>query len=85
MITNIKPQWHRDLTVKMHSQPTPKYEFRDPEPNNIVLNAGKEEMLKVTRDGFYVRGVKVEQDEQEAAAVYNCFREWLTWAQLNRQ
>lgn len=68
----------------LESGPSIKYEFRDPVPNNIVLNAGNEEMLKVTEDGFYVRGVKVPQDEHEARAVYNCFREWLTWSQLNR-
>lgn len=69
--------------VQMNGRAT--FKFHDPESNNIVLNAGTEEMLKITADGFYVRGVKVSQDDNEAAAVYKCFREWLTWGQLNRQ
>jgi hypothetical protein len=31
-----------------------------------------------------VRGVKVEQDDTEAATVYNAFKAWMAWAQLNR-
>ncbi len=42
------------------------------------------EMLKVSQDGFWVRGVKVEQDDKEAQLVYNAFKEWMTWAQLTR-
>ena len=42
-----------------------------PPENNIVFHAGPAEMLKVTKDGFYVRGVKVEADDKESAAVYN--------------
>ena len=55
-----------------------------PEANSIVM-CGKadEEMLKITDTGFWVRGVKVEQDEQEAKAVYEGFKAWLTWARLN--
>lgn len=56
--------------------------------NSITFYAGGDEpneMLKVAPDGFYVRGVKLEQDEKEAALVYNAFREWMIWAALNRQ
>jgi len=53
--------------------------------DNIVLNIGSaSEMLRVAKDGFYVRGVKIEQDEKEAEKVYNAFHQWLTWATLNR-
>jgi len=53
--------------------------------DNIVLNTGSaSEMLRVAKDGFYVRGVKIEQDEKEAEKVYNAFHQWLTWATLNR-
>lgn len=55
--------------------------------NNITLYAGGDEpneMLRIAPDGFYVRGVKLEQDEKEAALVYNAFREWMTWAALTR-
>lgn len=36
----------------------------------------KEEILRCSREGFFVRGVKVEQ-ENEAAVVYKTFLEWL--------
>jgi hypothetical protein len=42
------------------------------------------EMLRIAEDGFYVRGVKIEQDEKEAQTVYKAFHQWLTWATLNR-
>ena len=43
-----------------------------------------DEMLKISPDGFYVRGVKVPQDKYEAEMVYKTFHQWLTWATLNR-
>lgn len=42
-------------------------------------------MLKVGKDGFWVRGVKVEQDDKEAEKVYNAFRQWIVWSELNRR
>lgn len=51
---------------------------------NISLTNGQSEMLRVAKDGFYVRGVKIEQDEKEAEKVYNAFHQWLMWATLNR-
>ena len=53
-------------------------------PNGITLNSGSSEMLRVTEDGFYVRGVKVPADDKEAAAVYAAFKEFLVWSQLTR-
>jgi hypothetical protein len=41
-------------------------------------------MLRVAKDGFYVRGKRVNQDDKEAEIVYNAFHQWLTWATLNR-
>ena len=53
--------------------------------NEITLYGNsKDEMLKITQDGFYVRGVKVPQDEREAESVYKTFHQWLTWATLTR-
>jgi len=46
--------------------------------------AGGAEMLKVSPAGFWVRGVKVAQDDREAQTVYNAFKAWMTWAQLNK-
>ena len=54
------------------------------ESNTITLNTGTSEMLRVARDGFYVRGKRVNQDDKEAEIVYNAFSQWLTWATLNR-
>ena len=67
--------------MKVHNNPANR-------ANTITLYAGGDEpneMLRIAKDGFYVRGVKLEQDEKEAALVYNAFREWMTWAALTRQ
>ena len=53
--------------------------------DTITFNSSSnDEMLKITPDGFYIRGVKVPQDEREAESVYKTFHQWLTWATLNR-
>ena len=52
--------------------------------NTITCLAGGEEMLRVSPEGFWVRGVRVQQDDTEAQAVYNAFKAWMTWAQLNK-
>jgi len=62
-----------------------RYNFHEPKSNNIVCNVGTTEMLRVTEDGFYVRGVRVEADDQEAATVYNAFKEFLVWGRLHRE
>ena len=49
---------------------------------NATTSFGGDEMLKITPEGFYVRGVKVPQDDKEAETVYNAFKQWLAWAQL---
>lgn len=51
--------------------------------DDINLTAGGEEMLRVAKDGFYVRGVRVEADAKEAEAVYKAFKQWMTYAILN--
>jgi hypothetical protein len=53
--------------------------------NNISCWAGGSEMLRVAEDGFYVRGVKVPADDNEAKTVYNAFKQFLVWAELNRR
>ena len=52
--------------------------------DQIVFHTGNEDMLRISPDGFYVRGVKVPVDDREAEAVYNSFQQWLSWAQLQR-
>ena len=51
--------------------------------NEIKLTAAGDEMLRVAKDGFYVRGIRVEADEKEAKAVYEAFKQWMTYAILN--
>jgi len=46
--------------------------------------AGAAEMLKIGPNGFWVRGVKVDQDDNEAEIVYNAFKAFLMWAELNK-
>lgn len=73
-------QWNQNI-----EQTT--YELHKPDPDaGITMHAvnGGDEMLKVTKEGFYVRGKKIEQDDKEAEIVYNAFKQWLAWAQLQR-
>jgi hypothetical protein len=62
------------------------YKILEPETNpGIVLHSnGQDEMIKITQEGFWVRGVKVPQDDKEAEVVYNAFKQWLAWANLQR-
>ena len=52
--------------------------------NSVAFHAGGQEMLRLSPEAFYVRGKKIELDDKEAEAVYNSFKQWLTWQQLNR-
>jgi uncharacterized protein YaiE (UPF0345 family) len=61
-----------------------KYDFQTIQPNDITMISGSTEMLKVSEDGFYVRGVKVPMDDREAETVYNAFKEFLVWSRLHR-
>jgi hypothetical protein len=55
--------------------------------NTITFCAGNPntEMLKVSPEGFWVRGMKVTQDDKEAETVYNAFKAWMMWAKLNER
>ena len=64
---------------------TPEYKFREPPTNTLICMAGGAELLKIGPDGFWVRGVKVEQDDKEAETVYNAFKQFLVWSELNRR
>lgn len=59
--------------------------FSEAAQNNISCYAGGTEMLRVAQDGFYVRGKKVPVDDKEAETVYNAFKQFLVWAELNRR
>jgi len=64
-----------------------EYEFYKPNPDaGISMHVSNgDEMIRVTKDGFWVRGVKVEQDDREAETVYNAFKQWMAWAALTQQ
>ena len=73
-----------DMYVINDTKPTPVLSVSAPPASNITFHAGPAEMLKVTEDGFYVRGVKVEADEKEAASVYKAFKAFLIHHALTR-
>lgn len=50
--------------------------------DNIICLAGGDEMLRVGPDGFWVRGIRVKQDDKEAQAVYTAFKQWMVWTSL---
>ena len=63
--------------------PTPSMTMSSPESgSDITFNSGPDEMLRITQDGFYVRGVRVPADDKEAVAVYNSFKQWIIWASM---
>ena len=65
-----------------------QYKLANAEPGNVVFHTGnalEEPVLKISGDGFWVRGVKVPQDDKEAEVVYNAFMQWMTWSSLTRQ
>lgn len=53
--------------------------------SNITFYTNQREMLKISEDGFYVRGKKLDIDDNEAAAVYKAFREFLIWSALAKE
>jgi hypothetical protein len=60
--------------------------FTPPKENTIVfmLNPNRE-MIKISTEGFWIRGVKVPQDEKEAVAVYKAFRQFLVTSALTKE
>ncbi len=65
-----------------------EYRIREDEPSAITLmtgSANSDEMIRIDETGFYVRGVRVPADEHEALTVYNAFKHWLAWANLQRR
>ena len=75
---------HSNMYVINNPLPRPVISVTAPPENNITFQTGQEEMLRVAEDGFYVRGVKVEADEKEAAAVYKAFKAFLVHHALTR-
>jgi len=74
----------RDFWQEDHDRVMKEMDLVNNIPNTITCRAGSEEMLRIGPDGFWVRGVKVPQDDKEAEIVYNAMKEFLTWSQLTR-
>jgi hypothetical protein len=68
-----------------NSLPSPVMSVGDSTSNNISFHTGTSEMLKVSEDGFYVRGQKLPVDEAEALAVYKAFKDFLIYHGLTRE
>jgi hypothetical protein len=45
---------------------------------SAVFNAGNKEVLRIAPDGFYVRGVKLEQDETEARRLFDALMAFMS-------
>lgn len=54
------------------------------EPPQITFNVGGSEMIKITSQGFFIRGNQVPQDSAEAKAVYKAFKNFLSEYELRR-
>jgi hypothetical protein len=55
------------------------------ENDNITFGLeGQPNVLKITKDGFYIRGKKVPQNEDEAKIVYDAFVAWLKKANYTK-
>ena len=52
--------------------------------NMSIRTSTAQEMIRITPEGFYVRGVKVPADEHEARAVYEAFKRWMVESELRR-
>ena len=50
--------------------------------NNITMYTGEQEILKITDNGFFVRGKQVPVDDNEALAVYKAFKQFLVYHAL---
>ena len=46
-------------------------------PNIIFYVSGNTEMIRIAKDGFWVRGVKLEQDETEARKLFDALMKFL--------
>jgi len=85
MMDNIKVVARETVTI------IPEYSFHELKTKpvltmaangNIIFNIEGEEYLRITQEGFFVRGEQVAPDSKEAEQVYKAFRQWLVWAHL---
>lgn len=50
----------------------------------IKMLLEEQEWIKISEQGFWVRGVKIEQGPKEAMQVYEAFKEFLVWSTLTK-
>lgn len=50
----------------------------------IKMLLEEQEWIKISEQGFWVRGVKIEQGPKEAIQVYEAFKEFLVWSTLTK-
>lgn len=67
------------------SVPSPILSVGTETKSNITFHSEQNEMLRIAEDGFYVRGQKLNVDENESRAVYKAFKQWLVWAALSQK
>jgi len=77
-------KWSNDDLIDWLEQVTDSVQTVNNKEHNHIMSVGNSEMLKITEDGFYVRGVRVPADENEAKTVYEAFKSFLIWSQLNQ-
>ena len=79
--------WHNWTSDDSEEFLNSEIKFREPDPDAAItmMASGADEMIRVTKDGFWVRGVKVPQDDREAETVYNAFKQWMAWAALTQR
>lgn len=70
--------------IKDYAPSNPILSITAPPENNIVFHSSNNEILKITEDGFYVRGKKVPVDEEEGLAVYRAFKQFLVHHALTK-
>lgn len=68
-------QKQREITPVMSLTPQPE--------NSVQFFCGGEETLRISNDGFYVNGVRVDADAKEAENVYEAFKKWLAWNSIS--
>jgi hypothetical protein len=73
-----------EMFIVNDTTPKPVLSVSAPPENNIIFHAGPSEILRVTEDGFYVRGKKVPVDEEEGLAVYRAFKQFLVHHALTK-
>jgi hypothetical protein len=57
---------------------TVRYALQERQPLSVIFMGPEGEMIRIARDGFYVRGERVEpQSADEAKKVYRAFIGWM--------